>query len=861
MKTQIAGQKQSISTSMNKPYSSYRQLLFILCVLTMFASHANAQWIDGGTKQTAYEEDVEIVKDNTTGGDLHLNMLNGDGGMAQSIRWNERGTTQTMNWFSLEYFGSNSVWNGGNEREDRFRFKSNDAGDIITIDANTGKVTFHHDVIFNGSGGGGSSLWTANGSNVYYNTGNVGIGINIPSQKLDVNGASYMRGNVSLMPGNGVGLRFWNSNSYKIHMGNAGENKYGPVTDYSIKMNMSNNAGRGWVWGVSGQTPIAALNTLGNMKIKGTFESESGVVVGAMKLTNNRELYLQSNPSYLTRIYDGNYGINFQSRQGNFRFYKGDVGAETLMMHLATDGSLDVSGNMTGNALRVKSSAGGDWHSSGVLMEVGNGSYNAIRGHDGAATMGTLHFFDDTWESGNINRSGGAVNLQGKKGVTIGGWSNPQIIADAGNSTVKVNSYLSNSGGAGIEIQGGQNGGTGRALYIWKQGDTNWGMYMGQPGAGRALNGTTAVAGYNFNSWAIRSRVANSSTSGFVWENGSNQLLMSLRGSDGSAYIKGDLNLGGKIIGDGSLLTGTQGNFGQFHPHSTYTDFNATVTDWGWNYVQGSTNGPNNISSQWYRFIGSLGSQYGINQYRIEIAYPRYNTATAGVWMRTMENGVLKPWVQINGGGGASLDNIISKDGQIYTLGAATNATAGISVRATVNPSAGKNLFTVEPSGEQARFGVTQSHGGWFRDGLRIGEQHNDVMPAMNNGLYVAGDVTFGQAIAKKKLTMHGDIVANRIAVASNPASFTAWPDYVFANDYELRPLEEVEAYIYAEQHLPEVPSAQEVATQGFDLGDMDATLLKKVEELTLYIIEQNKKLEAQNQRISELEARITDQK
>ncbi|WP_299259929.1 hypothetical protein [uncultured Aquimarina sp.] len=67
--------------------------------------------------------------------------------------------------------------------------------------------------------------------------------------------------------GNGNGLRFWNSDTYKIHMGNAAENKYGPVTDYSIKMNMSNNAGRGWTWGVAGVTPVAALNTLGDFQI------------------------------------------------------------------------------------------------------------------------------------------------------------------------------------------------------------------------------------------------------------------------------------------------------------------------------------------------------------------------------------------------------------------------------------------------------------------------------------------------------------------------------------------------------------------------------------------------------------------
>ena len=79
---------------------------------------------------------------------------------------------------------------------------------------------------------------------------------------------SQTQDNYDLKAGNGKGFRFWNgSNTYKIHMGNLNEYKYGPVTDYSIKMNMSNTPGRGWTWGVVGQTPIAALNTLGDFQI------------------------------------------------------------------------------------------------------------------------------------------------------------------------------------------------------------------------------------------------------------------------------------------------------------------------------------------------------------------------------------------------------------------------------------------------------------------------------------------------------------------------------------------------------------------------------------------------------------------
>ena len=63
------------------------------------------------------------------------------------------------------------------------------------------------------------------------------------------------------------------------------------------------------------------------------------------------------------------------------------------------------------------------------------------------------------------------------------------------------------------------------------------------------------------------------------------------------------------------------------------------------------------------------------------------------------------------------------------------------------------------------------------------------------------------------------------------------WPDYVFAPAYELRPLQEVEAFILANSHLPEAPSTAQVQANGIEIVAMEALLLKKVEELTLYLI------------------------
>jgi hypothetical protein len=91
------------------------------------------------------------------------------------------------------------------------------------------------------------------------------------------------------------------------------------------------------------------------------------------------------------------------------------------------------------------------------------------------------------------------------------------------------------------------------------------------------------------------------------------------------------------------------------------------------------------------------------------------------------------------------------------------------------------------------------------------------------------------------KLAVKGTIGAQAVKVE---VSSTAWSDYVFLPEYKLRPLYEVEHFIKQNHHLPEVPSAEEIEKEGIDVAQMDAMLLKKIEELTLYMIEQNKKLE-----------------
>ncbi len=92
------------------------------------------------------------------------------------------------------------------------------------------------------------------------------------------------------------------------------------------------------------------------------------------------------------------------------------------------------------------------------------------------------------------------------------------------------------------------------------------------------------------------------------------------------------------------------------------------------------------------------------------------------------------------------------------------------------------------------------------------------------------------------RLYVTGGILTEKVRVAI-PNS-TQWADFVFAPEYRLRPLKEVEAFIAENCHLPEIPSAEQVQKEGTDLAEIDAKLLQKVEELTLYVIELQKQID-----------------
>ncbi len=123
--------------------------------------------------------------------------------------------------------------------------------------------------------------------------------------------------------------------------------------------------------------------------------------------------------------------------------------------------------------------------------------------------------------------------------------------------------------------------------------------------------------------------------------------------------------------------------------------------------------------------------------------------------------------------------------------------------------------------------------------------------------IYCVGEnVGIGTDTPDSKLTVNGTIHTKEVKVDLN--GFPA-PDFVFDEDYNLSALEETEKYIEANKHLPEIPSANEMEANGINLKELNLKLLQKVEELTLYLIEQSKDIEFLKNRVEVLEGVKTE--
>ncbi|GAB4001911.1 hypothetical protein GCM10028807_59240 [Spirosoma daeguense] len=139
------------------------------------------------------------------------------------------------------------------------------------------------------------------------------------------------------------------------------------------------------------------------------------------------------------------------------------------------------------------------------------------------------------------------------------------------------------------------------------------------------------------------------------------------------------------------------------------------------------------------------------------------------------------------------------------------------------------------------------------REGVGLWETKNGfAQNTSNEGVIIGSGVT--KTSSDYNLFVSKGILTEKVKVAVKNSS--EWADYVFAKDYKLRSLNEVDRFIQQNKHLPGVPSASEVAENGIDVGKMDAKLLEKIEELTLYMIDLKKENQQMKKEIRSLKAK-----
>ncbi|RXG11368.1 hypothetical protein DSM03_1175 [Leeuwenhoekiella aestuarii] len=263
------------------------------------------------------------------------------------------------------------------------------------------------------------------------------------------------------------------------------------------------------------------------------------------------------------------------------------------------------------------------------------------------------------------------------------------------------------------------------------------------------------------------------------------------------------------------------------------------------NVVGTGTIGPSeNLNNSW-ALVGTPNLGIGIDNNQITQAgdqlYLEAKDGEIRFKTKTIDRGV----IDVSGSFGFGT---ITPVGKVEIRNTGTLAGSWQPDKSFLNINDGVNTLLIDPN---EIYGSTTLHFGSVGSGdiavFRTLKSNSavDVMTIKGNGKVGIGTKTTGS----HKLAVEGSIGAREIKV-----EIASWPDYVFKDSYNLIPLNQLEKFVSENGHLPDVPKEQKAKSEGINLGEMNAILLKKIEELTLYLIEEHKTNRALSKRIETLE-------
>jgi hypothetical protein len=269
---------------------------------------------------------------------------------------------------------------------------------------------------------------------------------------------------------------------------------------------------------------------------------------------------------------------------------------------------------------------------------------------------GTWYTF---WHSGNLTNLNQLTNGPGY----ITSYTETDTLATVTGRGASTNTFVSLLGGSRIVVQNSTDGGNNRGIFMWNTSDTNWGIYMSTAGASKSLANGTAPTGIDgSNSHHIRFRIAGSSGNGFIWENHSEQTLMSVRGDNGNLYVRGQIYAGNsttnQVWHSGNLTNLNQLTNGPgYITGYTETDTLASVTG------RGSSTSTN------LTFNGTLTMGTGGTQYIRMGRFPASLSNTGEAWIgRASDRSAGTMTVQLGGSSNSSFFEIVDHAWSTVTL-------------------------------------------------------------------------------------------------------------------------------------------------------------------------------------------------
>lgn len=269
--------------------------------------------------------------------------------------------------------------------------------------------------------------------------------------------------------------------------------------------------------------------------------------------------------------------------------------------------------------------------------------------------------------------------------------------------------------------------------------------------------------------------------------------------------------------------------------------------------------GDNNTSDNTFSFaIGRSNQSHASTSYAI--GYSNTNTSLASPSFAVGFNNTNSAQHSISIGerlsnttGGIMMG--INKHGSNYkpTLFISTtqgsNETGKVGIGNVTSPSAKLHIKADSDEKADLMLEATGTSAIYFKNKNNSISLTGNIMTLSAGGFsYTNGNVAIGTMPNNDyKLAVKGVIRSEEVVVEL----MTSWPDYVFASDYSLPKLNEVKAFVNKNGHLPGLPSASQVSEEGLGLGDINAKLLEKIEELTLYIIEQEERIQKLEEKLN----------